>query len=196
MRQPDTCVAFSDTSSRGVQTSRSYPGLSLDSGHVDTDFGHVAHTESRLPRLNSVYPSNNKSTELLTTLLVEISDVISSTVAAMHTTCKFISALSPTWFRGVSAPEGVVRQVADIVATSSMDTAVKAAETAAHGFVIPQATFMKDAVDLVITGSIEALIQTRQARISDSRLNIERCVLGIGSHAFLYRVQSTVKRMV
>ena len=55
VRQPDTYVAFSDTSSRVFQTSRSYPGLSLDSGHVDSDFGHVAHTESLLPRLNSVY---------------------------------------------------------------------------------------------------------------------------------------------
>ena len=85
VRQPDTCVARSDTVSRKFQTSSSLPDLSLDNGHVDTDNGHVAHTESLLPRLN-------KSAELLTTLLVEISDVISSTVAAMHTACKFIRA--------------------------------------------------------------------------------------------------------
>jgi hypothetical protein len=34
---------------------------------------------------------------------------------------------------------------------------------------------MKDAADLVTAGSIEALIQTRQARTADSRFNIERC---------------------
>ncbi len=44
----DTCVARSDTLSRKFQTSRSLPDLSLDAGHVDTDAGHVAHTESLL----------------------------------------------------------------------------------------------------------------------------------------------------
>jgi len=169
--RPDTYVARLDASSRTFQTSRSASDLSLDAGHVDTDIGHVAHTESLLTPPNSAYVKNNKP---VATSSVETPDVIPSIVAVIHTACNFISALSPVWFRGLLASE-VVHLVADIVATSSMDIAIKAAETAAHGFVIPQATIMKDAADLVIAGSIEALIQTRQAHTSDSRFNIERC---------------------
>ena len=45
--QLDTSVvAKSDTLSVVVQASRSYPGLSLDNGHLDTDNSHVAHTVS------------------------------------------------------------------------------------------------------------------------------------------------------
>ena len=44
VRQPDTHVAFLDTLSRAVQTSRLLVGLSLDFGHVDTDIDHVARS--------------------------------------------------------------------------------------------------------------------------------------------------------
>ena len=49
-------MARSDASSRKFQTSRSWSDLSPDVGHVDTDFGHVAHTEYLLSVLTHSLP--------------------------------------------------------------------------------------------------------------------------------------------
>jgi hypothetical protein len=54
--RPNTKVARSDASSRKFQTSRSWSDLSPDVGHVDTDFGHVAHTEYLLSVLTHSLP--------------------------------------------------------------------------------------------------------------------------------------------